>query len=604
MPRMSTSGLMKGVALVLSLSSAIEPVFALPVESSEEVDLFKRAAAYSIVGATNGCVNRQRIDVMQSQQPDTFNLFLLAFQKLYTTSSSDPWSWYGLAGIHGVPWQPWPNPNATGNFAIASGYCPHGSVLFGPWHRPYMLAVEQQLVAAGLSIANTFTGSLKTKYVNAAKLLRFPYWDWAAANTQSHLPPICMQPNVTVVTPTGSKTIANPLFSYHFKTGENQLFGFFPPYSDVDVTVRAASSQSVLVDNEAGADLTMENDFQTRRSQLYSTLMMTGSYNDFSGSLEGIHNQVHTDVGGNGGHMTWLPYSAFDPIFWLHHCNVDRLLAIWQAANPGFSVTPGPGVQTFARPSPTQDDITTPLYPFIHSNGLNWTSQDVSSASSIWKYNYGFPEVPCSYSSASSSQLDAYATSQINTLYQPTVASVKRDVGQSGIAWNFNAVVDQSELPGGFSVSFFIGKVPTDPAQWSSKRIGSMAILGGPGMTRMSNIVSATIPLNQALDYIVNESTEDIENYLAANLVWGCTTNDGEVVDVSKLTTLKVGVTSNSVTYPADISQKPSYGTPKLHVKATQGKKGGVMSSGELKNPKKKDGTSGTAPMRFSQIQS
>ncbi len=36
-------------------------------------------------------------------------------------------------------------------------------------------------------------------------------------------------------------------------------------------------------------------------------------------SLEDIHNSIHGMVGGNDGHMSELDYSAFDPVFWLHH---------------------------------------------------------------------------------------------------------------------------------------------------------------------------------------------------------------------------------------------------------------------------------------------
>ena len=35
------------------------------------------------------------------------------------------------------------------------------------------------------------------------------------------------------------------------------------------------------------------------------------------GSLEDIHNAVHNLVGGARGHMSVVPRSAFDPIFWL-----------------------------------------------------------------------------------------------------------------------------------------------------------------------------------------------------------------------------------------------------------------------------------------------
>ncbi|KAL2038420.1 hypothetical protein N7G274_008759 [Stereocaulon virgatum] len=30
------------------------------------------------------------------------------------------------------------------------------------------------------------------------------------------------------------------------------------------------------------------------------------------------------------GHMSDVPVAAFDPIFWHHHANLDRILAMWQ----------------------------------------------------------------------------------------------------------------------------------------------------------------------------------------------------------------------------------------------------------------------------------
>lgn len=33
---------------------------------------------------------------------------------------------------------------------------------------------------------------------------------------------------------------------------------------------------------------------------------------------------------------------GFDPIFFLHHANVDRFLALWSALNPQVWVTEGP----------------------------------------------------------------------------------------------------------------------------------------------------------------------------------------------------------------------------------------------------------------------
>ena len=61
-----------------------------------------------------------------------------------------------------------------------------------------------------------------------------------------------------------------------------------------------------------------------------------------SGNLESNpHNQVHVDVGGNSpdgqtwGLMSDPGIAALDPIFYLHHCNIDRMWAAWNAnGNP------------------------------------------------------------------------------------------------------------------------------------------------------------------------------------------------------------------------------------------------------------------------------
>ena len=44
-----------------------------------------------------------------------------------------------------------------------------------------------------------------------------------------------------------------------------------------------------------------------------------------------LHNAVHGLVGGHETHsMSTLGYSAFDPLFMVHHSSVDRLWKIWQ----------------------------------------------------------------------------------------------------------------------------------------------------------------------------------------------------------------------------------------------------------------------------------
>jgi len=48
------------------------------------------------------------------------------------------------------------------------------------------------------------------------------------------------------------------------------------------------------------------------------------------------HNLVHNAIGGD---MTDLDRAPLDPIFYLHHCNVDRVWMTWQARHPNV---PGP----------------------------------------------------------------------------------------------------------------------------------------------------------------------------------------------------------------------------------------------------------------------
>lgn len=60
--------------------------------------------------------------------------------------------------------------------------------------------------------------------------------------------------------------------------------------------------------------------------------MANGTFNTFAPALEGIHNSGHVWVGGS---MSGILTAPADPVFWMHHCEIDRIWAEWQAANPG-----------------------------------------------------------------------------------------------------------------------------------------------------------------------------------------------------------------------------------------------------------------------------
>ena len=63
------------------------------------------------------------------------------------------------------------------------------------------------------------------------------------------------------------------------------------------------------------------------------------NFTSFQRLLEQIHNNVHVAVGGQDGGGTMMGKdSPADPVFFLHHANIDRLWALWQKdhrrANP------------------------------------------------------------------------------------------------------------------------------------------------------------------------------------------------------------------------------------------------------------------------------
>lgn len=63
-----------------------------------------------------------------------------------------------------------------------------------------------------------------------------------------------------------------------------------------------------------------------------ATVMANGTFNPFASALEGIHNSGHVWVGGSMGGILTAPT---DPVFWMHHAEIDRIWAEWQVVNPG-----------------------------------------------------------------------------------------------------------------------------------------------------------------------------------------------------------------------------------------------------------------------------
>src|SRR4029434_10711863 len=66
-------------------------------------------------------------------------------------------------------------------------------------------------------------------------------------------------------------------------------------------------------------------------SSRIATALAQGTFKTFVDSLNGPHNRVHDWCFGTMSDISW---SSVDPLFWLHHAEIDRIWSKWQAKHP------------------------------------------------------------------------------------------------------------------------------------------------------------------------------------------------------------------------------------------------------------------------------
>jgi len=106
------------------------------------------------------------------------------------------------------------------------------------------------------------------------------------------------------------------------------------PYWDatVDRTIPAAMQDPALISGWSITRGTWDPS-QLATPQEETHILQTPTFRLFQSNLEnGIHNGVHRAVGGDMAGSA----SPSDPLFFLHHANIDRLWATWQAGHHGL----------------------------------------------------------------------------------------------------------------------------------------------------------------------------------------------------------------------------------------------------------------------------
>ncbi|CAG8680324.1 14635_t:CDS:2 [Gigaspora margarita] len=308
------------------------------------------------------------------------DLLIQSYQALYDRPYNDMRSFYQVAGIHGLPYTAYDGVTGgaeeyhndtdweTGRFG---GYCHHGDVLFPPWHRPYMLLIESLLVEEAKKIALQYPDNEKEKYVEAAKQLRHPYWDWADVKAIEGVPKIFTSPEIKINTPNGKKNVKNPLksftlpvdLSYPLVKGQNPTDK--PNYNVPNISYNPYTPVGYPTVRHPNSNYEDQTDLLNSNMSVYvPTVFRPGMYqmfhisdflrfsshgvnsddsqsgNFFSGhppptnpagmahfaSMETTHDDFHLVCGGPGGHMGYVDLATFDPIFFFHHSNMDHVL--------------------------------------------------------------------------------------------------------------------------------------------------------------------------------------------------------------------------------------------------------------------------------------
>ncbi|KJX92108.1 tyrosinase precursor like protein [Zymoseptoria brevis] len=428
---------MKLLSVVTLLSLACTSVLAAPLNHEDHSNLVERQSGIVVVtGAPGNIETRYEMRDLKREHPEQWTLFILAMDQWKRQSQGSSTSYFGISAIHGCPRQNYNGIGQCSSCAGTDGYCTHDSILFPAWHRAFTALFEQEFVKIAKNVANSFPASRRKKYVDAANKIRFPFWDWARhpASGMPALPLMLSDSSVTVDTPNGRRTIENPLVQYHFTDNSGLQY---TPFITWQNTLRWPRDNTITgVSNNQECGLAFSQIRQSLQDQVYNVLTQCSSYPDFSNddsrassrqcstSLEDLHNLIHITAGGpggngfSGGHMTYLPLAAFDPMFWVHHTMVDRIFALWQVINPnsygGSQVAPH---STWTIPQGSTQDENSPLMPFYRdTRGNFWTTNTVRDFANTFRYTY--PEIAGGRNGV---------IAAVNRLYGPNASNRKRD---------------------------------------------------------------------------------------------------------------------------------------------------------------------------------
>ena len=388
--------------------------------------------------------------------------------------------------------------------------------------------------------------------------------------------------------------------------------------------MRAPTSSAWNATSQNGLSaIALDSHLSWLRTKLYNLFTNYPGYNSFSNkgwtnatsnassydSIEAIHDQIHTDVG-QGGHMTYTPTSAFDPVFFLHHCFVDRLFTWWQELYPNSWIVPAAATSNTYTIA-TGDILTakTPLTPFYADTDGDFWDSDMSRDTNAFGYSYDETVGPTTKTARYQRQEQLRA--KINRIYgssSPLGMASRHRRGRNGpreqtlpdkaifragdtpdlsrhsglndmpippivkdnhyTEWIANIRVMMHCLGSPFSIHLFLGGVPVDASSWTTARnlVGSMSVFGPPQRMAEDKFVSSTVPLTTALMKMMAlgvisslDSVAEIQSFLEQHLHVRVSTAMGNEVDLDQAAGLCVKIASAAVKAPTTETEFPKW---------------------------------------------
>ena len=229
---------------------------------------------------------------------------------------------------------------------------------FLPWHRLFVLYFER--IVRQVSERPEFT---------------LPYWDYTSSD-----------PTKRGILPAQFRMPTDTLFASLYRAERTSL----------------ANSGLPIQKNQPGDPMNIDDAMAKAN---YSTV---DTVQGFCRAIDsGIHGRIHVLVGTSKG-MGAVPYAARDPLFWVHHSNIDRMWASWNN-NGGIN----PTTATWASHS----------FVFADVNGVR-VKRALSTVFDMSTLGYGY---------------DAYITPPVTTATAASTTTTSQKVAKSAAGANLGA---------------------------------------------------------------------------------------------------------------------------------------------------------------------